>query len=253
MMSARFPPLQLADLGNPALLPLKLQDVEMLAARWGGPESRRGRAWRDIEVLAEQFLIHDGSRAESGCQAWHHLLLGAGNFKRSAGMILPPALPRTPMAERPDACVIPVSVAATLPLERDDPGTWRNLTLVDGLGVPTATTLLSALWPSYHVIIDVRAFRAAVGLSASVGWAVSGLDNSDLPVRSPAEMYWQIYCEWYQPTVLRTANKLECPAVIVERALFCLDGPVVEQLKRTPWVWTDYRPTAERWMADERR
>jgi hypothetical protein len=54
-----------------------------------------------------------------------------------------------------------------------------------GIGLPTATTLLSALFPGSHVIIDRRATKAAIGRGkrgrglASIGLlAEYGLANS---------------------------------------------------------------------------
>lgn len=46
-------------------------------------------------------------------------------------------------------------------------------------------TLLSALWPGVHVVIDIRDSRAAVDLAAGDGWNVSGMGSHDLPRREP--------------------------------------------------------------------
>jgi hypothetical protein len=109
--------------------------------------------------------------------------------------------------------------------------------------------LLSALFPGSHVIIDTRAMRAAIGISAGELWDVTGLNRHELPdVASPAK-YWQLYTCWYRPVVLATAGALGCEPVTVERALYCLDELTRPQLGSN-WVWTDYRPKADLWLDD---
>jgi hypothetical protein len=206
-MTTRYLRLQVADLEKPGPLPLRLGDVEMLAAKWGGPGSRRGRAWADIDVLARTFLTCDPSETQSAVLAWHHLLLAVGNFKRRGGLIMPPSLVGEVESERPDHFRIHTSGTATLALKSDDQPTWRKLTQVEGVGVPTATTLLSALWPGSHVIIDKRAMRAAIGLSATGSWDASGHDDYDLPERSPAEKYWRLRLSYiHRHRSMRTAR-----------------------------------------------
>jgi len=56
--------------------------------------------------------------------------------------------------------------------------------------VPTATTLLSALFPGSHVIIDTRATRAAIGVGTGARWDVTGLNDHELPDVSNCQDLW---------------------------------------------------------------
>jgi hypothetical protein len=234
------------DFGSPRPLPLERDDVGVLAGKWGDADSRRGRSWGDIEVLAALFLASDQSQPDATVRSWHHLLLAIGNFKRSGGLILPPALTLDASSDRdPDCCAIPLSPTNSVQLKRDCATTWRVLTDIVGFGVPTASTLLSALWPGSHVIVDRRAERAAIGISAGALWDVSALEHAGLPDLHTTDLYWEFYSDWYRPAVLATAEAVACHPVSVERALFCLHPLVRSSLPGANWVWTDYRTRAE--------
>ena len=242
------------DFGLPRPLPLERDDVGVLAGKWGGTDSRRGRAWGDIEVLAALFLASDQSQPGAAVRCWHHLLLAVGNFKRTGGLILPPSLTVDTSSDcRPDCCAIPSSPTSSVQMKRDCATTWRALTSIVGLGVPTASTMLSALWPGSHVIVDRRAACAAIGISAGALWDVSALEDAELPDLHTTDSYWQFYADWYQPAVLATAESVGCEPVAVERALFCLDPRVRPSLPKTSWVWTDYRTRARQTITRLRR
>jgi hypothetical protein len=105
-------------------------------------------------------------------------------------------------------------------------------------------TLLSALWPGVHVVIDIRDSRAAVDLAAGDGWNVSGMGSHDLPRREPAAAYWEFY-GWFRPLVAATAAATETESVQVERALHVLDRRTMGELAQVPnWHWTDYKQCA---------
>jgi hypothetical protein len=133
-------------LGDARPLPLSPPQVATLAARWGGPTSRRGKAWADIAALAAHFLDCD---ARSAPLAWHHLLLAVGNSKRRGGLILPPNLGAVEQVQA-DKCMIPGVGDNRRPLSREDQATWVKLTDTPGIGVSTAP-------PCYP-----RCFRAAM-------------------------------------------------------------------------------------------
>ena len=205
------------------------------------------QAWADIEALAAEFLACDSSDAKTASRAWHHLLLAVGNFKRRGGLILPPTLSAMRLVQA-ESCRIPGAPQAIALLSCEDQATWARLTDTLGVGVPTATTLLSALFPCSHVIIDTRATRAAIGVGVGARWDVTGLNDHELPDVAKRASYWQLYTEWYRPLVLATADALGCEPVSVERALYCLDELTMKQLRGTNWFWTDYRPVANRWL-----
>jgi hypothetical protein len=241
------PRLSLSKLGNVGQLPLSARDIAILAAKWGGPGSVRARAWADIKALATIFMACSSTDTYAATRSWHHLVMAVGNFKRSAGTILPPPIRDAPMTadtSNRQRCSVPLAQGATWALGRDDPITWQRLTETIGLGPPTATTLLAALWTDNHVIMDRRAAQAAIGLAASTTWNVTGVGHYNLPARD-----WQFYADWYRPTLLHTAQTLSCPPVMVERAMFCLDGQLAKLLKHRRWTWSDYRPAAEEWIA----
>lgn len=143
----------------PGVLPLAGAQVTRLAASWVSAGHWR-QAWPDIEILAQRFL--EGNPDENGMAtlAWHHLLLAVGNFKRRGGLIVPARLgnPGT-VGTCPDEVAIPGATGKPVRFACEESATWPRLTETPGLGVPTATTVQSALWPSRHVIIDIRDTR----------------------------------------------------------------------------------------------
>ncbi len=177
-------------------LPLRRDDVLALAGRFRDEDKS---LWDDVELLAGKFV------AGRSLADWHHLLLAVGNFKRQGGTIIREPLRLQPRSSTPAPHFIP-----EVKLDAKRAETWHRLQeRVDGLGVATTTTLLAALWPWDHVIMDQRALRAAVLLTGS-------------PPNGPGEPSWPQY-EWYRPAVLATAASTDCPPVEVERALFMFD------------------------------
>lgn len=232
--------------GAPGPLPLTSAQIQKLSDEWG----KRGlwhRAWRDIDVLVERFLACDPGDRSAATSAWHHLLMAVGNFKRSAGLILPDRL-QSPSAigDRPEVIAFPAGDTKEAHLACEDPDTWTELTKIPGLGVPTATTVLSALWPNRHVIIDRRDTTAAVGLGAGDLWELDSFDNAHLPDVSTKDRYWELYQGWFLPTVMASTAERVSP-LMVERALFRLDERIGEG-KQLPkkWLWSDYRSEALR-------
>ena len=187
--------------------------------------------WSDILWLAEEFAASQPGSVEA-TRAWHHLLMAVGNFKRSAGNIAPAPLPPPRNVQAPHQLTIPGLNGNVL--DRGDPDTWRQLKEIPGLGqgVPTASTVLSALWPGNHVIIDRRVVASAIGLN----WGGSAPAGSSLPHRT-----WTLY-EKYRSVVLAAAKRTGRQPVEVERALYVLDARVMAGLKGS-WSWRDYEAT----------
>jgi hypothetical protein len=130
-------------------------------------------------------------------------------------------------------------------LAREEPATCPRLAESPGLGVPTATTVLSALWPSRHVIIHAGDTRAVLGLGAGTLWDVEGLDDAEFPGISTGDRYWALYQEWFRPTILATAGAGR--PLDVEKALFHLDELTMPGLPADrQWTWSAYRDEALR-------
>ena len=172
--------------------------------------------WADVQQIADR--VHT-AKGEDRAWAWDHLLLAVANFKTQA-TLFPPTLPglRTPI-RRKDALKVTLA-SGPLKLRAGDPSTWRALSSeMKGLREPRATTVLSALWPDRHVIMDWRALSAAVALAgARLGWDKSPADPDGT---GPAERSWESY-DWYRKTVLKAARQAQRRPVDVERALYTL-------------------------------
>ena len=117
-------------------------------------------------------------------------------------------------------------------LDIGDPDSWRALTEIDRLGVPTATTVLSALWPQRVVIVDRRDSQAAIALHKGASFKGNpDLDNADALNRdSSCEMYWK-FNEWFQDVHVTVEAATGCTRLDIERALFVVNGLVVANLR----------------------
>ena len=156
--------------------------------------------------------------------AWHLLVLSVGNFKRQAPITLPRltqhhdsgGIARSPQVK------VPVGEAKTITLKVDDPVTWEALCGaqggIPGISVATASTLLSALWPGDHVIIDIRDINAARGLAYADAVAHELVKEGGL---QGDPVSWTAY-KWLRPKVLAKAAETVRHPVDVERALFIL-------------------------------
>lgn len=215
-------------------LPLGPRAITTLSEEWGGEDALR--SWSDIEWVAQQFMRQSSGGSVDATVAWHHLVVAVGNFKRSTGRNHPAHLPPPDQKlQVPDHFTIP---GHSLDVHIDDVQTWRYLTkAIRGFDVPTATTLLSAVWPGQHVIIDRRDTVAAVGLTTSV-WDSKGYEDAKLPSRKPYDAYWELY-EWLRPTIQATA--VGVAPVDVERALYVLDIKARKALPpKRNWRWSQY-------------
>lgn len=170
--------------------------------------------WEDILVLAEGLFELDG---EAAMARWHHLLLAVGNFKRQgATKVRPPRLPSDNRAHQQRE----VLSIAGLALSEDDPDSWKLFQeRTDGIGVASATSVLAALWPSSHAIMDVNALSAAVGVAIDA----HGEGVPDwLPAASSCarvRVDWNKY-GWYRESLGATAKHYDIEIVLLERALY---------------------------------
>jgi hypothetical protein len=81
--------------------------------------------------------------------------------------------------------------------------------------VPTGSTLLAALWPDEHAILDIRDFQVTVALLAYNGAPIVPT-NGTSSLRPPD---WSEY-QWFRLLVKAEAARLELPLLTLERALF---------------------------------
>ncbi|MDX6584605.1 MAG: hypothetical protein QOI10_3789 [Solirubrobacterales bacterium] len=210
-----------------AVLPLEQSQI----LGWADAFGDTGKAlWADCARLADRFWgMPEG---QERLVTWHHLLMAVGNFKRQTPIHIGAGLTEfaDELPARPRDVVVPGGPRRA----RDDVTTWRALTDLPGLGVATATTLLSALWPGEHVIIDRLAWRAAVGLRASEGLSSRGVapeSGKHLP-----EVTWGDYVE-YLSWVRATARVEGVKPQEVERTLYQLPRKIPESKSRS---WKQY-------------
>ncbi len=92
------------------------------------------------------------------------------------------------------------------------------------MGVATATTLLSALWPGDHIILDIRALGALIGVTgiSGKGWYAARVGEGSETRKGLDSIDWNDYA-WYRAVILAESRALNTFPVNVERALFVLD------------------------------
>lgn len=139
--------------------------------------------------------------------AWHHLVMAAGNFKRQTP-IFTFGIGGSAAADRPAShrrLTFEEGTGTTLECETREP--WATLRGA-GIDIATATTLLAALWPHRHAIMDDRTRRCSVALIGhSQNWERVPLTNPDSTDEVVSES-WDTY-HWYRTAMLswrRTAG-----------------------------------------------
>jgi hypothetical protein len=237
-------PIPFPDPDGARPLDLRRKQILTLAANWGDSKKEDwDLAWRDLKCLAARFLGSKSPNESAIRSTWHHLLLAAGNFKRSGGLILPLSEALDSEPERSGLSqefAIPGESATQRRVACRDAASWSHLTNLEGLGVPTATTVLSALWPDDHAIIDRRDTTAATALGAPQLW--DRLDYAKPTDNLSHTEYWRLY-GWFRRAVLATAKREGCKPVCVERALFVLDRHTKTRLRGGSWE--EYRAEME--------
>lgn len=200
--------------GTEGSLGLTAQDIDL----WSGRLSAGyGRLWADLRHLATKVA----SSPDDG-YAWNHFVLAVGNYKRQTEIyaFLPKGVAKAEAEPLPDVVKAVGRDGDWFDLGRDDEASWQELDHINGVGVPTATTILAALWPDHHAILDVRAMRVSLALAgASDDWQVE-----PEATKSP-EITWQRY-SWYRKQVLATSAKTGKSVLQIERTLFMLDYTV---------------------------
>jgi hypothetical protein len=189
--------------------------------------------WQNTRWAADLFWkSQEGDDAHRKQETWHHLVMSVGNFKRQAPISLLKATLDASIdakeSTRPQSCRIMIinneGQEENITLHREQPETWSMLEGVRGLQTATITTLLSAIWPGEHIVLDIRDLKAAYGLCLDkpVEQGFISLSKNRDPLRTLKEYVW-----------LRNEVKSLCTSsefiaesialVDVERALYRLD------------------------------
>ena len=205
-------------------LPLTKEEVLAAASRWGGQRRPAWLSqWSAIETIADDTWRTSADEPELQRRLWVFLVYSIGNFKRqgNTGIFPFPApwtiAPRQGRAIRKPVLSIPLLNPAIVILRK---GTTEHLSHLRGLAsAPTGSTLLSALWPGHHAIIDRRDFQAAVALLAHGGSPVVARNE----VRSLRAPDWTEY-KWFRQLIRLEAKRLSVSAVEIERSLFVAYG-----------------------------
>lgn len=117
---------------------------------------------------------------------------------------------------------------------------------VHGLAVATGSTLLAALWPDHHLIIDRFALAAALVVDEE-GWRrlTRGAVIVDDFLRNRwVKPEWSDY-EWYAGRA-RDRSGIEVSLLEVERALYVLGGRAA---KASDGTWDSFRREVRKHVA----
>jgi|SRR5712691_6187712 len=182
-----------------------------------------GGLWDDIAFLA--LLAWGAADDRERQMRWHHLVMAAGNFKRQRGRRLRPSSISPAGNITFTASTEHFTGPAGLTISRDDPDSWQHLRRsLAGAGAATTTTLLAALWPDSHHILDWRVLAAVAGL----GIVADG--ENDLHLVEPArrnqmepdlDRYFQV-----RNLLLRQSGQAGIPLRTTERALYLMSKAV---------------------------
>jgi hypothetical protein len=211
------------------LLGIDCERLMELGSDW----SDRG-LWNDVLWLS--LRAWEATDEAQRRDRWHHLLMAVGNFKRQRGRRLhPPSVAPVDELTFAPRRADPFDVPGVGPIGPENLDGWLNLG-VDGVGDATLTTLLAALWPDRHHILDWRVLAAAsaltLGSSNDFGFVSGGSsEHIDPDVR---RHYLAV-----RALLREVVDECECLTLTtLERALYRLTQQVGAQEDRT---WLEYR------------
>jgi hypothetical protein len=214
-------------LGPSTALDLDCAGLRELGEAWSD-----GGLWEDILWLS--LLVWSATDGKDRLSSWHHLVMAVGNFKRQGGRRLQPARLSPVEHLRFD----PTSAEYEVPgsghvLHRDEPDSW--VLKLKGAATATTTTLLAALWPESHHILDWRV------LAASSALALGTPDDLGF-VQPDGRQHVDADLAAHYPSVRRLLRRIaadaDLPLTVVERGLYSLTQQVKEAQDRT---WAEYR------------
>jgi hypothetical protein len=219
--------------------------IEKLADEWGTKSGSPYRLlWQDIRCLADHYWQLE-ARPDSAEKrvTWHHLLLAVGNFKRQRGTVIRPLRDSLALSMGSEKSSFRIPEGAEI--TRDDEESWKELErAVPGLGIPTTTVLLAALWPENHAIVDRRTAQASLAVAHDREWfGIIDDPTSSSPFK---KLDWRFYAKYYLRWLSEWAQQLDPgpdpPLLRVERALFRLDELLGTKGGRS---WDAYRNRVE--------
>jgi hypothetical protein len=198
-----------------------------------GEDWSDGGLWDDILFLA--LLAWAAADDHERRMRWHHLVMAAGNFKRQNGRRLRPSRISPADNLTCSARAEHFSGPDGLTISRDDAKSWQNLqNSLNGAGAAMTTTLLAALWPDSHHILDWRVLAAVTGLGL-----VAGGEN-DLHLAEPGgqnqldpdlDLYFKV-----RELLIRQSGEAGVPLRTTERALYLMSRAV----HGNGMTWADY-------------
>ena len=182
-----------------------------------------GGLWDDILWLA--LLARAATDDRERRMRWHHLVMAVGNFKRQGGRRLRPSrispADKFTYAARADHFNGPDD----LTISRDDADSWQHLEdSLAGAATATTTTLLAALWPDSHHILDWRVLAAAAGLGLIAG-DENGLDLVTPGGRDPLPPALDLYSR-VRTVLIRQSVRAGVSLRATERALYLISKAI---------------------------
>jgi hypothetical protein len=200
------------------VLGVPAERIRRLADSWSD-----GGLWDDIVFLA--LRTWEAGDDDERRMRWHHLVMAVGNFKRQSGRRLQPA-PIAPTRHRVlagswDQIRLPDGLLVAC----DEPASWARLEKsLPGAATATTTTLLAALWPGSHHILDWRVLAAVAGLDA----AATGRPSLALATpgsRGHLEPTMERYRD-IREVLIGLAGEARIPVQSIERALYLMSRGV---------------------------
>jgi hypothetical protein len=192
-----------------------------------------GGLWNDILWLA--LLARSATDDRERRMRWHHLVMAVGNFKRQNGRRLRPS-------QISPAGNLTYAVSADhfngpddLTIRRDDARSWQRLQdSLTGAATATTTTLLAALWPDSHHILDWRVLAAVAGLGLVAG-GESDLNMVAADGRAPLPPTLDLY-PGVRILLTRQSADAGVPLRTTERALYLMSRAV----RGRGTTWAEY-------------
>jgi hypothetical protein len=218
-------------------LPITREEVVAAERLWGRQDRPAWESqWLAIGTIASDIWSTPVDDLDRLRRLWMLLTCAVGNFKRQGNTVIFPLpspwrlAPLPGQSEPRDMLSIPVDDMA---LTLNSHGTTEPLEgLTRGLAsVPTGSTLLTALWPTEHAIMDIRDFQVVVGLLAHQGIEVVPRGET-ASLSSPD---WKEY-RWFRLLMKTEAARLRLDSpLILERALFVAYGYRPKQAVSMAW------------------
>ncbi len=171
-------------------------------------------SWSWVERAAA--WVWSSPDSEQKREAVVALLCAVGNFKRQAPISLGLEAPEVTTSQRSASIELP-GILETPAIVDGSPQSVGVLTRVDGIGTATATTVLSALFPEHHAIMDVRSAPVAAAWARALAIGAPGPHHDD---SWPALVSDDDYAGWYHGVIHAMALEAGVDVRAIERVCF---------------------------------